>query len=190
MCLNSERRRYAVLHRVTEREEGVVARNVKQMSGSSAAPEMAEQRHRLIPVHVSRGKMRGDNILLGYLLAPTGCMILSLFTCLSLCECNLNIHAQVLADRFCKNTQPQCIWACTPACSLAGHLHLDTQKLEHVIYLSKQRRPAEVREGCLSVAHRATGPHTNHTEMISSERLMPFTVLHKKPNSCSVYLQT
>lgn len=60
-------------------------RNVKQMSGSSAPPEMAEQTHPLMLVHTSCGETDGETISrFRYLLLHSGCTNLSLFTRLSL----------------------------------------------------------------------------------------------------------
>lgn len=49
-------------------------RNVKQMSGSSAPPEMAEQRRPLTLVHASCGETDGETIsCFRYLLSHSGC---------------------------------------------------------------------------------------------------------------------
>lgn len=87
-------------------------RNVKQMSWSSALPEMAERRHPLMLVQKTGWR---DNKLLRYLLAPTGCTTY-LHTCPCVqCECtstglSCKIHIQIARTHVIHVSQ--CVYTC------------------------------------------------------------------------------
>ena len=178
-CLNSGRRRCAVLRRVAGRG---VRGMLKQMSGSGAAPEMAERRH---PLMVK--KRDGEtNISLRCSLAPTSRTILSIFTRLS--PRVQSEYARAGVGGAClQSTRPRRIGVripvpCTGWTSSPGHAEVWVCDVSERTEEKKHLR--EDREGCLSVAHwaaRGSTYQSHHNDI--SERLMAFKVRHKKPTA-------